>query len=126
MELGLENKVAMVAAASKGLGFGVARALAQDGARVSICSRDADAIEAAAADLRSPTGASVLATACDVRNPADIQSWVDRTVAEWGQVDALLVNAGGPPAAYFVEVDDDQWQAAFDLTLMSSVRLIRA
>jgi 3-oxoacyl-[acyl-carrier protein] reductase len=125
MNLGLNGKVALVAAASKGLGYGVARALAHDGARVSICSRTADDVEAAAARLRDETGTEVLATACDVTQPEDIQTWVDHTVAEWGQIDALLVNAGGPPAGYFKELTDEQWAAAFNLTLMSSIRMIR-
>lgn len=126
MNLGLENRVALVAAASKGLGYGVARALASDGARVSICSRSADDIAAAAAKLKSETGAEVLATSCDVTNPADINNWVAATVSEWGQVDALLVNAGGPPAGHFREISEAQWEAAFQLTLMSSIRMINA
>ncbi len=126
MKLGLENRVALVAAASKGLGYGVARALASDGARVSICSRSADDIAAAAAKLKAETGAEVLATSCDVTNPADINNWVAATVSEWGQVDALLVNAGGPPAGHFREISEAQWEAAFQLTLMSSIRMINA
>jgi 3-oxoacyl-[acyl-carrier protein] reductase len=126
MDLGLRGKVALVAAASAGLGYGVARALAHDGARVSICSRKQDAVEAAAKRLADETGAEVMATACDVTKAADIQSWVDQTAARWGQIDALLVNAGGPPAGVFKELSDEQWQAAFELTLMSAVRMIRA
>jgi len=126
MNLGLENRVAMVAAASKGLGFGVARALAADGARVSICSRSADDIRGAAARLRAETGAELLATPCDVTDAAAINNWVAATVARWGQVDALLVNAGGPPAGHFRELDEAQWEAAFRLTLLSSIRMIRA
>ena len=126
MDLGLKDKVALVAAASKGLGYGTARALAQDGARVSMCSRDALEIGRAASTLAQETGAETLGIACDVTNPAAIDAWVDQTVARWGRIDALLVNAGGPPAAYFSELSDAQWQAAFELTLMSSVRLIRA
>lgn len=126
MDLGLSGKVALVAAASKGLGYGVARALAQDGAKVSICSRTQADIEAAAQSLRDETGAEVMATACDVKQAGDIQAWVDKTVAAWGRVDALLVNAGGPPAGMFKELSDEQWQAAFELTLLSSIRMIRA
>ena len=125
METGLHGKVALVAAASQGLGYGVARALAREGARVSICSRRPEGIQAAAAQLRAETGAEVVATACDVADAASIQAWIDRTVAEWGVIDALLVNAGGPPSGPFVSFSDEQWQAAFNLTLMSTVRLIR-
>ena len=126
MNLGLENKVAMVAASSKGLGYGVAHALAADGARVSICSRNADDIAAAGQKLAAETGAEVLATPCNVTDPAAITNWTTRTVEKWGQVDALLVNAGGPPAGFFKELSDEQWEAAFQLTLMSSIRIIRA
>ncbi len=126
MNLGLENRVALVAAASKGLGYGVAQALAAEGARVSICSRSADDITAAAARLQGETGAEVLATACDVTKAEDITNWVSATVSEWGRVDALLVNAGGPPAGEFRELGEAQWEAAFQLTLMSSIRMISA
>lgn len=126
MELGLTGKVALVTASSKGLGFGVARALAQEGARLAICSRDQAGIGAAAAKLRAETGAEVLPAVCDVTDPASITAWVAAAAAQWGQVDALLVNAGGPPAGLTLDFSDAQWQAAFDLTLMSAVRLIRA
>jgi 3-oxoacyl-[acyl-carrier protein] reductase len=126
VNLGLKDKVALVAAASRGLGYGVARALAGEGARVSICSRDANAVSAAASRLNAETGGLILATTCDVRNVESIQHWVDRTVAEWGYIDALLVNAGGPPAGFFREITDEQWQAAFELILLSSIRMIRA
>lgn len=126
MELGLKDKVALVAAASKGLGFGVAQALARDGARVSICSRTAEDVSAAADKLRAETGAHVMGQACDVTHSEQIDSWVSATVGAWGRIDALLVNAGGPPPGMIRDLSDAQWQAAFELTLLSTVRLIRA
>jgi 3-oxoacyl-[acyl-carrier protein] reductase len=126
MDLGLNGKVALVAAASKGLGFGVAEALAKEGAKVSICSRTAEEVDAAAERLRKETGAEVLATACNVTDPADILRWVNNTTAQWGPIDALLVNAGGPPTGLLKDFTDEQWQAAFELTLLGSVRMIRA
>ena len=127
MDLQLNGKIALVAASSKGLGFGVAQALAREGAKVSLCSRTESDVQAAAKKLAEETGTATLATACDVTDPASITAWVDRTVAEWGDnIDALLVNAGGPPAAMFKEITEEQWQAAFELTLMSSVRMINA
>jgi 3-oxoacyl-[acyl-carrier protein] reductase len=126
MDLGLKNKVALVAAASQGLGYGVAHALAAEGARVSICSRSAASVEQAANTLAAETGAEVMATPCDMSQREDIERWVAATVARWGSIDAVLVNAGGPPSKQFKEITDDQWQAAFELTLMSTVRLIRA
>lgn len=126
MDLGLKGKVALVAAASKGLGFATAQALAREGARVSICSRSAIDIQAAATTLAAETGAEMLGIACDLSSADSINAWIAETVTRWGVVDALLVNNGGPPAGMFKDFDDAQWQAAFELTLMSSVRMIRA
>jgi 3-oxoacyl-[acyl-carrier protein] reductase len=125
MDLGLNGKVALVAAGSKGLGYGVARALAQNGARVSICSREQAHVDAAVAQLREDTGAEVSGFACDVTKPDQIQAWVESTAA-WGPIYALLVNAGGPPGGLALDMTDAQWQAAFELTLLSSVRMMRA
>ena len=80
--------------------FGVAQALAHDGAKVSMCSRTQSDVKAAADQLAKETGAETLALACDVTQPAQIDAWVAATVEKWGRVDGLLVNAGGPPAAY--------------------------
>ena len=126
MDLGLKDKVALVAASSKGLGYGVAKALAEDGAKVSLCSRTENEVQQAADTLNNETGAETLATACDLSDAGSIQAWVNRTVDKWGQIDALLVNAGGPPAKFFKELSDEDWQNAFNLTLMSTVRIIRA
>jgi 3-oxoacyl-[acyl-carrier protein] reductase len=125
MDLGLNGKVALVAAGSKGLGYGVARALAQNGARVSICSREQAHVDAAVAQLREDTGAEVSGVACDVTKPDQIQAWVESTAA-WGPIYGLLVNAGGPPGGLALDMTDAQWQSAFELTLLSSVRMMRA
>jgi len=125
MDLGLKGKVALVAAASKGLGHGVAKALAGEGARVSMCSRSALEIQEAATRLAQESGAETLGIACDMSSADSISAWVDQTVTRWGVIDAVLVNAGGPPSGFFKDFSDAQWQAAFELTLMSSVRLIR-
>ena len=126
MELGLQNKVIMVAAASKGLGYGIAQAVAQEGARVSIGSRTEADILAAAETLHRETGTETLGSVLDAREAASIANWVETTVAKFGGVDGLVVNAGGPPAGGFDDFDDAAWQASFELTLLSSVRLIRA
>lgn len=125
MDLGLQGKIALVSAASKGLGYGVARALARDGARLAICSRDSANVERAAQTLRDETGAEVLAAVCDVTSAESIQAWIDSAGAHYGRIDALLINAGGPPAGLIKDMTDAQWQAAFELTLMSAVRMIR-
>ncbi|GJM42350.1 MAG: oxidoreductase [Ardenticatenaceae bacterium] len=126
MELGLKDKVIMVAAASKGLGYGIAQAVAQEGARVSIGSRTEVDILAAANRLNHETGAETVGSVLDARDIVSINSWVEATVAKFGRVDGLVVNAGGPPAGGFDDFDDAAWQSAFELTMMSSVRMIRA
>lgn len=125
MDLGLHGKVAMVAASSKGLGFGIARELAKEGALVSIGARtEADVFDAADV-LIEETEAEVLPNVLDVSDPDSIFQWVENTVNAFGGVDCLVVNAGGPPAGKFDDFADSDWQAAFELTLMSSVRMIR-
>ncbi|MCP4419679.1 MAG: SDR family oxidoreductase [Chloroflexi bacterium] len=126
MDLGLKDKVIMVAAASKGLGYGIAQAVAQEGAIVSIGSRTEADILAAAETLHKETGVKTLGCVLDARDPKSIANWVEATVAKFGGVDGLVINAGGPPAGVFDDFDDTAWQAAFELTLLSSVRMIRA
>jgi len=125
MDLGLHGKVALVTAASSGLGRAVALGLAREGARVALCSRDAAAIDAVGQQI-TDLGGEALPLVADVRQPADIQRLVDETIARFGGIDVLVTNAGGPPAGTFDQFSDDDWQAAFELTLMSAVRLIRA
>jgi len=126
MDLNVKGKVYMVAAASKGLGYGIAEALAQDGAIVCIASRTPADIEQAAQVLREETGSEVHASVFDARDKASIDGWAAEIIEKYGRVDGLVVNAGGPPAGKFDNFDDEAWQAAFELTLMSSVRMIRA
>ena len=115
MDLGIAGRVAMVAAASKGLGRAVAAALAAEGCRLSVCSRTMPD------DLKG----EVLSVACDVTKAADLQRWFDATIERFGQVDILVTNTGGPPAAPFVNLSDEQWQSGVDGTLMNVVRLSR-
>lgn len=126
MDLKLNGKVAMVAASSKGLGYGIAQALAQEGASISIGSRTEADIENAAEQLRKETGVPVLASVLDSSDPESIQQWANATLKEFGGVDKLLVNAGGPPPGKFEDFSDNDWQAAFELNLLSAVRMIRA
>ncbi len=123
MNLGLEGKVAMVAAASKGLGKAVAMGLAREGARVSICARQEDTLQAAASEIREATGADVLAVPTDVTQREDLEHWVERTVAELGPPLITVTNAGGPPPGNFFDLTEADWRAALDLTLMSAVHL---
>ena len=126
MDLGLKGKIALVAGASKGLGKAVALGLAREGASVAIFSRDATRIESAAQDIRTATGAPVLAIAADVTNAGDAQRVVDETVKRFGALHILVTNAGGPPPGAFVALTEEQWHNAVELTLMSAVRLSRA
>lgn len=126
MDLGLKGKVALVSGASKGLGFAVAKALAAEGASVSISSRDQQSIEAAAKRIEQETGARVLAMPVDVRDKAAIERWIAQAAETFGGVDALMTNSGGPPAGDAVSFDDAAWQDAAELLLFSTIRMIRA
>jgi 3-oxoacyl-[acyl-carrier protein] reductase len=126
MDLHLKDKVALVAGASKGLGYAVAHALAREGAVVSICSRDEAAINAAGSRIERETGARVLAMPVDVRAAGAIQQWVSATEQKFGGIDALMTNSGGPPAGLALSFDDAAWQEAADLLLFSALRMVRA
>lgn len=126
MDLGLKNKVALVTASSKGLGRACAEVLAAEGARVAICARDGVALKQTAAAITAKTGAEVLPVPADMSQPQDIERVVKETVDHFGRLHILVTNAGGPPAGYFENFDDQQWLEAANLTLMSAVRLIRA
>lgn len=127
MDLGLKDKIIMVAASSKGLGLGIARQAALEGAEVSMGSRNQKNLLAAALDIQKAVpGARLFTHVLDVADASSIKLWVKDTHAELGTVDALVVNGGGPPAGTFDEIDDSVWLAGYENTLMSAVRLIRA
>jgi len=127
MDLGLGGKTAIVAAASSGLGRGVARALAAEGATVVMFSRDAAAIQAAAAEVQAAAGegAQALGLAADVTRSTDLERVVSTTVERFGGVDIVFNNAGGPKPGMFDTLNDDDWQSAVELNLMSAIRLTR-
>jgi 3-oxoacyl-[acyl-carrier protein] reductase len=125
MDLQIEGKVFMVAASSKGLGFGIARELAKNGAIVCIASRTKTDIEKAAESLRKKTGATIHASVFDASNSESIKNWISEVEIAFESIDGLVVNAGGPPPGNFDDFTDEDWQSAFNLTLMSAVRLIR-
>ncbi|WP_417761673.1 SDR family oxidoreductase [Shewanella sp.] len=126
MDLQLKGKTVMVAAASKGMGYAIALQCAREGANVSMASRDQQAITTAAAAIAAATGAKVQGYQFDAANAESIDQWVAATLNDFGNVSGLVVNAGGPPSGDFIDFTDADWQAAFELTLMSAVRLIRA
>jgi 3-oxoacyl-[acyl-carrier protein] reductase len=125
MDLGVRQKVAMVGGASKGLGYAIARALSAEGARVSIASRNAEAIRRAADTIGRETGTPVLPIAADLSRPDAIENWHAETVKAYGPVDLLFANTGGPPAGTALSFDDAAWQTAFELLLMSVIRTVR-
>jgi 3-oxoacyl-[acyl-carrier protein] reductase len=125
MDLGLRGKVAIVAAASKGLGKAVALELAKEGAEVAICARTAADLEKAAAEIRDRTGRNVLARPCDVTDYPSVKSFVAEVERRFGRVDICVTNAGGPPAKKFLDISVDEWRSAVELTLMSAVFFAR-
>lgn len=125
MDLGLKDKVALVVAASKGMGKACALGLAAEGARVAMCARTERPLEEAATDVRQKTGAQVLAVPADAGRAEDIARVVARTVEAFGGVDILVANVGGPPPGPFDQVTDEQWRAAFEQVHLSTVRFIR-
>lgn len=126
MDLGLTNKKALVAAASRGLGFAVARTLASEGCVVEICSRSIDNARDAAQRIGTETGSSVSAVAVDVSDAAAIGSWIDDAARRLGGLDIVVPNAGGPPAARFNDTDPDAWDDAYRLTLRSAMGFARS
>ena len=125
MDLGLKNKVAIVTAASKGLGKASAQALAQEGARIVICSRNKRAIAETASELRKATKAHVISVAADVSKLSDLNMLVATAKRNFGTVHILVNNAGGPPHGDVLSLPDKEWRNGVDLTLMSAIRLTR-
>lgn len=125
MDLGLKGKVAMIAGASKGLGYAVARALAAEGAKVSLSSRNEFSINDAGKRIAGETYVETLTAAVDVRSAKSIASWHARTMEKFGGVDLLFVNSGGPPAGPALSFDDEGWKGAFELLVLSAVRMVR-
>ena len=122
MDLQLKNKVALVTAASKGLGKASAWELAREGARVVMSARS-DWVEQAAAEIRADTGAEVLAVRGDVTRQEDIDRMVKAALENFGQIDVLIANCGGPKPGGFLDLTPEDWEAASSQTLMSVVRL---
>ncbi|WP_248926475.1 SDR family oxidoreductase [Paenibacillus hamazuiensis] len=125
MDLKLKGKHAVVTASSKGLGRAVAEQLAEEGANLLLCSRELSRIEEVAELIRSKHRVEVIAVAADVSDKDHISRLVDTASEAFGRVDALVCNAGGPPAGSFLSFDDEAWEKAFQTTLMSVVRLVR-
>lgn len=126
MNLGLEGKSVVVLASSKGLGKAAAHLFAEEGAHVFIASRNESELEKTKNEIQKETGnAHVHYQVCDITNPDSIKQLIAKAAAKHGTIDILVNNAGGPPAGLFDDFDDDAWQNAFELNLLSFVRAIR-
>jgi 3-oxoacyl-[acyl-carrier protein] reductase len=125
MDLGIKGKVSMIAAASQGLGFAIAKTLAAEGALVSIAARKQETICAAAARMQEQTGSQVMWSVADVTSAEAIDAWHRATVERFGSVDMLVTNSGGPPAGPAASFDDAAWRNAFELLVLSAVRTVR-
>jgi 3-oxoacyl-[acyl-carrier protein] reductase len=125
MDLGLKDKVAVVAASSTGIGRATAERFAAEGARVAMCARTESKLKAAADEIRSRFNAQVFAQALDVTNPASDHDFVSAVAANLGGVDICVTNAGGPPAKNFLSITNDEWQRAVEMNFLSVVHLAR-
>ncbi|MCZ7568817.1 MAG: SDR family oxidoreductase [Ardenticatenaceae bacterium] len=125
MELGLKGRVAIVAAASQGIGRACAMSLAREGTSVAICARTPKTLQQTAAEIRDRTGAEVLAMPADVSDLHQIQALVRATLDRFGRVDIAVTNAGGPPGGPAIEATEEQWAYALGLNLLSVIRLSR-
>jgi 3-oxoacyl-[acyl-carrier protein] reductase len=126
MRMGIRGKAAIVGGASKGIGKAVARALLEEGARVTIAARGQEGLDAAVAELRSKVeGAELLGVACDMTSASDIERLFQQAEVAYGPVAILVNNAGGPPPGPFASFDDDAWMQAFGLSVLSMIRCTR-
>lgn len=121
MDLGLEGKVALVAAGSRGIGRATALSLSREGATVAICARGQEDLEKTVTDCEGPA----MGVEADVTDPTQITTFVEDTVEAYGQVDILVNNAGGPPPGGFQEMSAEDFEDALELNLMSTVRLTK-
>ena len=121
MDLGLRGRVAIVAAASKGLGRAVAEELAREGAHVAICARTAQTLEETAAGIAKSSGTEVFHTALDVTDSKAVAEFVAAVETRFGRVDICVTNSGGPPSNVFKGTTQEDWRAALDQLLMSTV-----
>src|SRR5579863_4749290 len=125
MDLGLNDRVALVAASSQGLGLATAEAFAAEGCRVAMCARNQQTLEAAAGKIRKRHGGEVFTEAFDVGNAAAVARFVAAVAAKFGRVDICVTNAGGPPAKGFLAATLDDWQRAIVLNFLSTVYFAR-
>lgn len=125
MDLGLKGRVAIVAAASTGLGRAVARELSKEGAKVAICARTAQTLDKTAQEIQHETSGEVFHKVVDVRSEAEVGAFVAAVEARFDKVDVCVTNSGGPPSKLFADTRTTDWQSAVDLLLLSTVHFAR-
>lgn len=125
MDLGLRGKIALVTAASRGLGRAIAEELAAEGASLVMCARGTEALTEASEAIRTATGVDVLSIPADVSRPQDVSRLVSSAIARFARIDILVTNAGGPPSGNFESLGPEKWDDAVRQTLMSAVNLCR-
>jgi len=125
MDLGLKNRVALVAASSQGIGRATAEAFAGEGCRVAMCARNSQTLQAAADNIRKEYGVEVLAEAFDVTDAAAVGRFVAAVAQKFGTVDICVTNAGGPPAKGFLSASLEEWQRALEMNFLSTVYFAR-
>jgi 3-oxoacyl-[acyl-carrier protein] reductase len=126
MDLGLQNRVALVAASSQGIGRATADAFAAEGCRVAMCARNQRTLDSAADEIRAQRGVEVLAHAFDVTDPAAVNRFVSAVADQFGAVDICVTNAGGPPAKGFLSTTPQEWESALEQNFLSTVSFARA
>jgi 3-oxoacyl-[acyl-carrier protein] reductase len=126
LDLGLQERIVIVAASSEGIAFAAADCFAAEGARLAMCSRDSEKLSKAANEIRSRHGAEVLGEPLDVTDAAAVGRFVHQVAERFGGIDVCVTNAGGPPAKMFLETTSQEWQRAVELNLMSIVHFARA
>jgi 3-oxoacyl-[acyl-carrier protein] reductase len=125
MNLGLKNRVALIAASSQGIGLATAHEFAAEGCRIAMCSRNRQTLEAAAEEIRNQYGVEVHADAHDVTDAAAVSRFVAAVAEKFGGVDICVTNAGGPPAKGFLATSLEDWQHAIDANFLSTVYFAR-
>jgi len=125
MDTGLQNRVAIVAASSRGIGRATAEAFAAEGCRIAMCSRDADTLRASAQQIEKQYQAEVFSAPLDVTDPQAVHDFVEATVTKFGSADICVTNAGGPPAKGFLAATLDDWQSAVNANFLSTVYFAR-
>ncbi len=125
MDFGIKGRVALVTAASKGIGRAAAEELIKEGCKVAICSSNKENLINTAAEIKKDLGVQVYWAVCDINNPKEIENTVEAVIKEYDRIDILVNNCGGPAPGYFEDLSDEQWEYAAQHVLMSAVRFTR-